>query len=96
MASVILPAAGRIAQPREQRRPTPRVEAIPQSPPAQNPIAQGPPGESPPAWNCPLPAAEMQRLLSDDRFAGTAITVILVSIFTLGLVLTIGAIWLAR
>lgn len=39
---------------------------------------------------------QRQQLLEDDRFASTAIFVILVAIFVMGLGLSIGAIWLAR
>jgi hypothetical protein len=97
MASVILPAGGRTTQPHKLRT-TPRAPATPQQPLAPRPLALSPSAQQPaqqPAWTSPFSAAESQRLLDDDRFAGAAIAVILVSIFVLGLVLTIGAIWLA-
>ena len=93
MASVILPAGGRTAQ-SHKLQTTPRALATPQKPLAPKPLALSPAAQQP-AWTSPFSAAECQRLLDDDRFAGTAIAVILVSIFVMGLVLTIGAIWLA-
>src|SRR5262245_9937394 len=110
MASV-LPAHGSSAQSLVRRSPrvaTPPPRPAARSVPARTPAArQLPAGPSAanqptlrqptqPTWSSPFSPDEAQRLLNDDRFAGTAISIILVSIFLMGLLLTIGAIWLAR
>jgi len=81
MASVVLPAPALLTRPREPQ-------------PATQPVVEV--SAAPTAWSGSFSAAEAQQLLDEDRLAGTAIALILVSIFVVGLVLTSAALWMAR